>query len=275
MVEQVLQHLRANLELGGAEIFFDEPLQFSTSRPSPAPKVAPASLAPQKAENRIDTAKLPGKDTAAPALSLLTPTGAKPVLSGFEDLKPIEGATTLEAFHEAVMHHPFYRLGAGKAGRIAYGVGPLHPPLMLIGFSPSEEDLKTGGFYTGASSELLRKLLESLSHSRNLCYATWLVKKPMSSSPLPRQISMLRKMLQVEVNLVKPEIVLMLGEQTFQACMGTNALLQTAGGNAMEFAGAKATAIFDPLTLNEFPGLKAVTWKQHLPKSGFFRQAGL
>lgn len=280
----LIPYLKMHLELGGSEVFFDEPLllpqkpatlAFVKSIPVKAPpsNLPPVEFATPEAYSP-PAAATPKVPQATPS-ALLVPDMAKRTLGPGEDMVALEAATSLEAFHEAVMHHSFYRLGVGTAGRIAYGMGPVRPPLMLVGLAPTEEDLRSGGFYAGAPSELLRKLLESLSYSRNLCYATWLVKKPISSVPLPRQMSILRRMLQLEVNLVKPELILFLGESTYQAAMATNSLLHSTGGAAMEFAGTKATAIFDPIQMNETPALKSVTWKLHLPKSGFFRQMGV
>lgn len=279
----LIPYLKMHLELGGSEVFFDEAVLLPQKSATPvAAKITPAKAPSSKVAPVEIAAHEPYSPPAAPVpkspqapSALLVPDMAKRTLGPGEDMTALEAATSLEAFHEAVMHHPFYRLGVGAAGRIAFGIGPMHPPLMLVGLAPTEEDLRSGGFYSGAPSELLRKLLESLSHSRNLCYATWLVKKPISSVPLPRQMSILRRMLQLEVNLVKPELILFLGEPTYQAVMTTNALLHSTGGAPMEFAGTKATAIFDPIQLNETPALKSVTWKLHLPKSGFFRQMGL
>jgi uracil-DNA glycosylase family 4 len=281
----VAAYLRAQMEMGTPEVFFEEPLVLE-----PARSVVPdaRSVAPPTQGFAKSTPSFESKDSYKPAnkpvvdpapaaaadLSLLIPMAA-PSLPSTEDLARIESATSLESFHEAVMHHPFYRLGPNSPGRIAFGVGPVRPSLMLVGFAPSEEDLKTSGFFSGAPSELLRKLLESLSFSRNLCYATWLVKKPVASAPLPRQLAVLRKILQVEANLIKPELILFLGEPCFHAAMALNTPLQNIGGSAMEFAGYKATAIFDPRQMHENPALKSITWKQHLPKSGFFRQNGL
>lgn len=267
--EALVQCLKVQMELGSTEIFFEEPLEFSGVRP----KLTPPVVAAPPPESGLLAKPIPPVSPAD--FSLLTPQVVKRPGAALEDMQAIEQAASIEAFHEGVMHHPFYRLGPSKAGRISFGVGPMHPQLMLVGFIPSEEDLRSGGFFTGAPSELLRKLLESLSHSRNLCYTTWLVKKPLSAPPLPRQIALLRRMLQVEVSLVKPELILFLGEQAYQASMASTVPLQTAGGTVMEFAGIRATAIYDPAQMHANPGLKTVTWKQHLPKSGFFRQPGM
>jgi len=113
-----------------------------------------------------------------------------------------------------------------------------------------------------------------MNHSRNLCYATWLVKKPILKLPLPRQMNILRRMLSAEIRLVAPQLVLLLGDATYRGVMQAQGNLQEEGGQAQEFAGVRTTAIFEPSQMLENPALKVLTWKTHLPRSGYFQLKG-
>lgn len=284
----VIEYLRAQIELGGNEVFFEEPWSLRPSAPvriQPTRETGPSISVREPAAARnspapsvqaaITPSVQPQSSSGEPSLTLLVPDSKPNVSSSMEkDLEPLETATSLEAFQQALMHHPYYRLGPSSPGRIAFGSGPVHPPLMLVGYIPTEEELRMGGFFPGAASELLRKLLESMQHSRNLCYHTWLVKKPLLAPPLPRQIGMLRRILAAEVKLVKPELILILGESTMRSVLNVNTSLHEDGGKALEFAGVRTTAIHDPLLLMDSTPLKVLTWKTHLPRSGFFRLQG-
>jgi uracil-DNA glycosylase family 4 len=276
-------YLSSQIELGTSEIFMDEPGPLMVSAPKPmTPPPPKAVLHPEVPEISFEAPERVNQSAPIPlsvpapqtptSMGLLLPEGVIPATKSLEaDLLDVEAASTLEAFHEAVMHHPYYRLGISKPGKIAFGSGPLQSPLMLVGNYPSEEDLRTEAFLSGPAAELLRKLLESLQHSRNLCYTTWFVKKPLLAPPLPRQVSMLRRMLAAEVRLVKPGMVLLLGESVFRNVIGTTASLMDEGGKAFEFASTPTTAIVEPALMLAQPQLKTITWKTHLPRSGFFR----
>ena len=85
---------------------------------------------------------------------------------------------------------------------------------------------------------------------------------------------MLRRILAAEVKLVQPELILLLGEPTMRTVLNTNATLHEDGGKPFEFAGVRTTAIYDPVALMDSTQLKLLTWKTHLPRSGFFRLQG-
>jgi len=293
-MSQLVEYLQAQAELGTWDVFFDDPSDMpaapraraiapplsssashSASIPTPTPRPAPTFNSPTTIPPVVKPATPVAGFDNAPTLNLLLPDApAARTSSPDAEFAAIENATSLEAFHEAVMHHPFYRLGPAAPGRIAFGSGPLNPPLMLIGFAPSEEELKLGAFQIGPAAELLRKLLESLHHSRNLCYSTWLVKKPTIKAPLPRQMNMLRRMLAAEVRLVKPQLVLLLGDATYRGVMQAQGGLLDEGGQALQFADTRTTAIIDPAQMIENPALKTLTWKTHLPRSGYFQLKG-
>ncbi|HSQ41226.1 MAG TPA: uracil-DNA glycosylase family protein [Fibrobacteraceae bacterium] len=271
-MQDVRNYLHAQMELGGNEVFWDEPWTPPISSPRPAPVPSEASAAKNVSNppyNRQSSKTQQPSSPPSGGRKLLIPSKA-PVATDME-METIETATSLENFHEAIMHHPYYRLGPGKAGRIGFGQGPMHPPLMLVGDSPSEEELRTGAFLEGPAAELLRKLLESVHHSRNLSYATWFAKKPIKTPPLPRQAAVLRRMLATEVRLVQPSLILLLGESVLRNVMEDKGRFEEEGGKPFDFAGVPTTALCAPDLMVAQPQWKVITWREHIPKSGYFK----
>lgn len=268
-----LLHLRMQMELGSEEIFFEEPLVISkvvstviTPPPELQPQIAkerPSSITP----SRVALTEL---SSSKPQILVVPDEAPK----SQEDLQPILQASNLDLLRDAILHHPFYRLAPGKPGRIAWATGPLAPPLMLIGDWPSEEELQLGSFYAGAQGEMLRKMLENLNHSRNLCYATWLCKKPLLKSPLPRQANGLRAMLEKEIQLVRPAMVLLLGEHTLRIMLKRSENLEQDFGQAFQLFGVPTVAIHSPREMSVDPKLKAITWNEQIPRSGLFQKKG-
>ena len=293
-VEELVDYLKSQLELGSADLVFDEPYkQASRPQPSPVATQAPKPAAPHArpvatppptvVATTIQPAPVPTAAAApqaeapaqAPDLSRLLSVPAKPLAGSTDkDLEAIESAATLEALHEAIMHHSFYRLGPEKPGRIAFGSGPIHPSLMIVDYKPNEDELRMGAPVPGPAAELLRKMLELLGISRNLCYYTWFVKKPQGRDPLSRELAVYRRMFAAEVRLVRPTLLLVLGEPAAKAILQVKGSIIDEGGKPLDFAGVKATAIIHPQDMSDQAPLKAVTWKTHIPRSGYFRPQG-
>lgn len=269
---EAILHVRMQMEIGTSDLYFDDAFslqstpnvtqQVPSSRPVapaiPTPLKTPAFDSPKSVESSRGEQLLVVPDSTSMALD--------------ESLTALENANSLEQLYDAMIQHPFYRLAPGKPGRIAFGQGPQNSPLMLVGDWPTEEELRVGGLYGGAAGELLRKLLDSLHYSRNLCFATWFCKKPLLKSPLPRQAIQLRKMLQREAQIMQPKMILLLGENTFRQVMQKSGDLNQEWGQKMDFAGIPTIAITSPREMLEDPRKKAVTWNEHIPRSGLFRK---
>lgn len=269
---EALLHVRMQMEIGSSDIFFEEPFTIS-SLPKPS-RITTAEKQALETDSPIPVqTKASPKSPEAPHQGerlLVVPESSSASID--ESLIALENANSLEQLYDAMIQHPFYRLAPGKPGRIAFGQGPQHSTLMLIGDWPTEEELRVGGLYGGAAGELLRKLLDNLHYSRNLCFATWLCKKPLIKAPLPRQAIQLRKMLQREIQLLQPKMILLLGEQTFRLVMQKNGDLVNDWGQGLEFAGIPTVAIASPREMLDDPRKKALTWNEHIPRSGLFRK---
>jgi len=143
---------------------------------------------------------------------------------------------------------------------------------MLVFHSPTPADLMEQTVLSGAPGELLSNLLKSLGIARSDCYETYFFKGLAPARLLPRQLALLRRMLQSEIQIARPATLLFFGERTYTHCLdGKNSFMQEAG-SSFEFAGIKATSLIDPAEMVDNKELKLITWKTHIPRCGFFKR---
>lgn len=107
--------------------------------------------------------------------------------------------------------------------RVVPGVGPYScDGVMLVGEAPgSEEDIQ-GEPFVGGSGRLLTALLSANGLSRKLCYITNVVKcrPPGNRKPEPSEIDTCKQWLIEEVRLLRPKVIVALGDTASQTLTG-------------------------------------------------------
>lgn len=102
--------------------------------------------------------------------------------------------------------------------KVVFGEGNPHATLMIVADVPSDNDDINGRIFTGRSGELLSKMLENvLGLSREEVYITNLLKCHAldSHAPSPANIHTCYPYVLKEIELVKPSIILSLGELAY------------------------------------------------------------
>lgn len=102
------------------------------------------------------------------------------------------------------------------------GVGPVPARVMLLGEAPGEEEDKVGEPFVGRSGRFLKYLLSSIGWSREQCYITNVIKcrPPNNAGPTAGQVSACAHWLDIELGLVKPEILVLLGGTAIKRVLG-------------------------------------------------------
>ncbi len=124
----------------------------------------------------------------------------------------------LKQLNEKIKNCRKCRLWQGAKNGVP-GEGPLHAKLMLVGQNPGAEEDKTGRPFVGRAGKFLNKLLAKNGINREELFVTNLVKHvtPKNRKPLPDEIAACAPYLEVQVNAVKPKIVVLMGAVAWQA----------------------------------------------------------
>ncbi len=98
------------------------------------------------------------------------------------------------------------------------GCGSPYTPLMLIGEGPGFEEDKQGKPFVGRAGKLLDRLLEKLKICREKIYITNVVKcrPPRNRNPLPKEVKACSELLEMEISIVNPRVIILLGSIALQ-----------------------------------------------------------
>jgi uracil-DNA glycosylase family 4 len=118
----------------------------------------------------------------------------------------------LEALHESIRACIACRLSETRIQAVP-GAGPVTARIMAVGEAPGENEDRQGIPFVGAAGNLLVKLLASIGLSRDDLYIANVLKcrPPQNRDPLPDEVSACSGWLDAQVELIRPDVILLLG----------------------------------------------------------------
>jgi DNA polymerase len=145
---------------------------------------------------------------------------------------------------------------------IVFGVGNRRAKLLIVGEAPGlEEDIK-GEPFVGKAGELLTRMLKAIEINRDEVYITNVVKcrPPENRNPQKDEISSCREYLNKQLNIIKPKIILALGNFAAQTLLNTNMGITRLRGKLYIFNEIKLIATYHPAAILRNPMLKREAW---------------
>ncbi|MEA1880326.1 MAG: uracil-DNA glycosylase [Campylobacterota bacterium] len=139
---------------------------------------------------------------------------------------------TLEALKKQATECHLCALSKSR-NKVVFGEGDSHAKLMIVADVPSDNDDINGHIFTGRSGELLSKMLENvLGLSRDEVYITNLLKCHAldSHSPSPANVHTCYPYVLKEIELVKPSIILSMGELAYSYLSNDDTSLEKVRG---------------------------------------------
>ena len=137
------------------------------------------------------------------------------------------------------------RLAEGRT-QVVFGVGDPHADLMVVGEGPGKEEDLQGQPFVGRSGQLLDKLLrEEAGLERGQVYIGNTVKcrPPNNRDPLPDELAACRPYLDQQVELIRPVVILTLGNFASKALLATNEGITKLRGRSYPFPGSSGAVV--------------------------------
>lgn len=108
------------------------------------------------------------------------------------------------------------------ASQIVPGLGSVDADVMLVGEAPGRDEDRIGEPFVGAAGKVLDGFLESISLKRELVYITNVIKyrPPDNRDPWPEEIDASLPLLEEEISIVDPKVVVTLGVHSLSAFFG-------------------------------------------------------
>jgi DNA polymerase len=263
-----------------------EPAQFA---PPPAAearreaKTQPAAEsetknAPSSLRDRLDAAKLsrltvasgtgPGNSSPVSAAKDKKPAEADSAggdslfgdLSPANELAPTE--ETLADIHNGIAGCRLCRLHEGRT-QIVNSTGNPKANLMFIGEAPGADEDAQGLPFVGRAGQLLTKIIEAMGLDRaevfigniNRC------RPPGNRAPQPDEVAMCKPFLLREIAVVRPRVIVVLGNTAMQNLLEIKTPIGKLRGNFQDYFGIKVMPTFHPAYLLRDPHKKREVWE--------------
>ena len=137
------------------------------------------------------------------------------------------------------------RLAEGRT-QVVFGEGDPDAELMVVGEGPGREEDLQGRPFVGRSGQLLDKLLlEEAGLERRQVYIGNVVKcrPPNNRDPLPDEIAACRPYLEQQVELIRPVVILTLGNFASKTLLATTEGITKLRGRSYPFPGSSGAAV--------------------------------
>jgi uracil-DNA glycosylase len=135
---------------------------------------------------------------------------------------------------------------SGGRTNVVFGVGSPKADLMFVGEGPGQQEDLKGEPFVGRSGQLLDRLMaEEIGIGRDQCYIANVVKcrPPGNRDPLPAEIEACQPFLHKQIELIKPKVVITLGNFASKLLLQTTEGITKLRGKAYPFPGHEGTTI--------------------------------
>jgi DNA polymerase len=235
------------MELGADEAIGEAPVsRYAAAEaqvsPVPQPPVASPPVAPQE---------------------VATAAGEDPVVAA---RRMAEGARDLSALREALGAYGHCELRKG-ARSLVFADGNPAARVMIVGEAPGREEDLLGLPFVGRAGQLLDRMFDAIGMGRahpdagRALYITNVLpwRPPENRDPSPEEIAMMLPFLRRHVELVGPEVLVLMGNHSCQALLGRKGITRLRG-QWTEALGRPALPMFHPAYLLRNPHAKREAW---------------
>ena len=172
------------------------------------------------------------------------------------EVKNFKLPNNLDALKNSVEHCYLCELCKSRKN-VLFGYGNANSDIMFIGDEPSNSEDEMGAFYSGKSGELLTKMIENvLNIQKEEVYLTTLVKCKSLNGLNNSNIDTCNDYLLKQIELIKPKLIVALGERTYSYLLKNNMNFAQIRGKDLVYNGITLIATFSPSFLLRNPSSK-------------------
>jgi uracil-DNA glycosylase family 4 len=156
------------------------------------------------------------------------------------------------------------------AKNLCFARGNPQARLMLIGEAPGRDEDLEGAPFVGRAGQLLDKMLAAIGLGRDEAYITNVVywRPPGNRTPTPQEVQACQPFLQRQIELVAPEILVLLGGAAAKQVLATDQGIMKLRGKWKDYEAGGRTirtlATLHPAFLLRNPAAKRMAWRDFL-----------
>ena len=211
--------------------------------------------------NRYETPAAAPK-AAAPAVVAAAQAGVLDAPDAMDAARrAAAGANDLDALRAALEAYEHCELKRG-ARNLVFSDGVPGARLMIIGEAPGREEDREGRPFVGRAGQMLDRMLAAIGMNRKEnVYITNVMpwRPPQNVDPKPGDIAMMQPFVQRHVELAAPDVVILVGNISCQAVLGTRGITKLRGTWADAW-GKPALPMFHPAYLLQNSTAKRPAW---------------
>ena len=154
------------------------------------------------------------------------------------------------------------RLGKDRHN-VVIGTGNKNAKIMFIGEGPGADEDAQGIPFVGKAGQIMNKAFEGVGIKRDDVYIANIVKcrPPQNRNPEKDEAEACKEYLETQIQLVNPEIIVLLGSVAVKNILGEEYGITAIRGKWMEKNGRKIMATFHPAALLRDETKKIDFWK--------------
>jgi DNA polymerase len=213
------------------------------------------------------TVELPAVSASSPVPASADSASRRPAAavvptapSLFDAVPRVEG-DTLKRVREDIGDCTRCNLCKGRT-TIVFGDGSPRAELMFVGEGPGHDEDVQGLPFVGRAGKLLNQMIEAMGLERSQVYIGNVVKcrPPGNRTPEKEEIATCAPFLDRQIAVIRPKVIVCLGNVASQALLGTNKSISQFRGQWFDYRGSKLLATYHPAFLLRNPSAKADVW---------------
>ena len=234
------------VEMGAVEAICDAPV--NRYELDPAPVASPKSDSPNSA-----------KAPESPPVQSVDPIGEAQAVAA--------AALDLDALQSALAAFPHSDLKRG-ARNLVFCDGQANARVMIVGEAPGREEDRHGKPFIGEAGQLLDRMLAAVNLRRDhpdpasAVYITNILpwRPPQNRDPSPDERAMFRPFVMRHIELINPDILIMMGRISAITLLQNNEAITRIRGQWREVGGRPALPMLHPAYLLRNPAAKREAW---------------
>jgi DNA polymerase len=169
---------------------------------------------------------------------------------------------SLDALREFIGDCKRCKLFKGRT-HLVFGEGSAQAPLVFVGEGPGREEDLEGLPFVGEAGRLLTRIIKAMGLSRDAVYICNVVKcrPPKNRDPEADEIETCLPFLKEQLNLIKPQVICILGRVAGQALLGKDFKITRERGKWHKFMDIPLMPTYHPAYLLRNPSAKRQVWE--------------
>jgi DNA polymerase len=149
--------------------------------------------------------------------------------------------------------------------RTVFGSGDQSAKLMIIGEAPGADEDRQGLPFVGRAGQLLTNMLSAIGFARDQVYIANMLKcrPPNNRDPRPEEVAQCRSYLERQIELINPDVILVVGRIAAQNLLQVDAPLGRLRNrrHSLPLDGTPVVVTYHPAYLLRQPREKGKTWE--------------